>query len=230
MHDMEWVELIVVILVKPSAGEAVEAQAGTPQERQSVGHELGNWLFFRRVRPTVCLDATYVVVYAYGHDSGKIWPPRCAVIVAALGDRCHPLPACSTPPAGAGSTRSALAAGSAPASIADLGASRRSRTIEPSGTMPYGDASLATCAPGTRPCLPRPCLVETRLNAGARLDDARQFRKRGLLECCRSPMCRRKVVMIAVAGVVVGGIARGASLQRAIVRQWTTGDHQPFFG
>jgi len=50
MHDMEWVELIVVILVKPSAGEAVEAQAGTPQERQSVGHELGNWLFFRRVR------------------------------------------------------------------------------------------------------------------------------------------------------------------------------------
>src|SRR5882672_9491276 len=91
------------------------------------------------------------------------------------------------------------------------------------------------------PALPRAHLVlvhaylslasfETRLNAGARLDDARQFRKRGLLECCRSPMCRREVVMIAVAGVVVGGIARGASLQRAIVRQWTTGDHHPFFG
>src|SRR4029450_281945 len=71
---------------------------------------------------------------------------------------------------------------------------------------------------------------ETRLNAGARLDDSRQFRKRGLLKCCHSALGRREVVMIAVAGVVVGGIARGASLQRAIVRQWTTGDHQPFFG
>src|SRR5215831_7323335 len=91
------------------------------------------------------------------------------------------------------------------------------------------------------PALPRAHLIlvhaylslasfETRLNAGTRLDDSRQFRKRGLLECCRSPMCRREVVMIAVAGVVVGGIARGARLQRALVRQWTTGDHQPFFG
>src|SRR5262244_3511839 len=91
------------------------------------------------------------------------------------------------------------------------------------------------------PALPRAHLIlvhaylslasfETRLNAGARLDDARQFRKRGLLEGCRSPMCRREVVMIAVAGVVVAGIARGASLHRAIVRQWTTGDHQPFCG
>src|SRR5215813_9681118 len=91
------------------------------------------------------------------------------------------------------------------------------------------------------PALPRAHLIlvyvylslasfETRLNAGARLDDSRQFRKRGLLEGCRSPMCRREIVMIAVAGVVVGGIARGTSLQRAIVRQWTTGDHQPFFG
>src|SRR2546430_6991147 len=60
-------------------------------------------------KPTVCLGVTYVVVYAYGHDNGKIWPPRCAVIVAARGDRCHPLPACSTPPAAAGSVRSALA-------------------------------------------------------------------------------------------------------------------------
>src|SRR6266446_3819975 len=61
--------------------------------------------------------------YAYGHDNGKIWPPRCAVIVAARGDRCHPLPACSTPPAGAGSVRSALAAGSGLVSTADPGGS-----------------------------------------------------------------------------------------------------------
>src|SRR5262249_38601168 len=80
-------------------------------------------------------------------------------IVAARGDRCTPRPACSTPPAGAGSARSARAAGSGLASPADLGGSHRSRTIEPSGTIPCGDASCATCAPGTRPCRPRLCLV-----------------------------------------------------------------------
>jgi len=74
-------------------------------------------------KPTVCLGVTYVVVYAYGHDNGKIWPPRCAVIVAARGDRYHPLPACSTPPAAAGSVRSALAAASGLASTAALGGS-----------------------------------------------------------------------------------------------------------
>src|SRR5262250_1167328 len=99
------------------------------------------------LRPTVCHGVTYVVVCTYGCDGGNNGQTRCAVIVAALDDRCNPLPACSTPLAGAGSARSALAAESAPASIADLGASRRSRTIEPSATRPYGDASLATCAP-----------------------------------------------------------------------------------
>src|SRR5215510_4492336 len=37
-------------------------------------------------------------------------------------------------------------------------------------------------------------------------------------------------VMVAVAGVVIRGIARGTSLQRAIVCHRTTGDHQPFCG
>jgi len=36
--------------------------------------------------------------------------------------------------------------------------------------------------------------------------------------------------MIAVVGVVIGSITRGAWLQRAIVRQRTTGDHQPLCG
>ena len=44
------------------------------------------------------------------------------------------------------------------------------------------------------------------------------------------PMCRRQIVMITVAGVVIGSITRGPSLQRALVRQRTTGDHQPFCG
>src|SRR6516162_11040694 len=94
--------------------------------------EVLNACHFRK--PTVCLGVTYVMVYTYGCDGGNNGQTRYAVIVAALGDRCTPLPACSRPPAGAGSARSALAAGSAPASIADLGASRRSRTIEPSET------------------------------------------------------------------------------------------------
>src|SRR5215475_2077708 len=72
--------------------------------------------------------------------------------------------------------------------------------------------------------------LETRLNADARLDDPRQFRKRGLFVCDGCPLCRRQIVMIAVAGVVIGGIPRGPSLQRALVRQRTTGNDQPFCG
>jgi len=37
--------------------------------------------------PTVCLGVTYVVVYTYGCDDGRIWRTRCAVIDAALGGR-----------------------------------------------------------------------------------------------------------------------------------------------
>src|SRR5687768_2530291 len=96
-----------------------------------------------KIKPTVCLCVTYVVVYTYGFDNDRIWPPRCAVIVAALGDRCRPHPACSIPPAEAGSARSALAVGSGPVSTADLGGSRQSGTTPPSGTTPCGDASLA---------------------------------------------------------------------------------------
>src|SRR5215471_15810264 len=71
---------------------------------------------------------------------------------------------------------------------------------------------------------------ETRLNAGTRFDDARQFLNRGLLECHPTSITRREVILIAVAGVVIGGIARGTSLQRALVCHRTTGDHQPFCG
>src|SRR6266851_8302709 len=67
-------------------------------------------------KPTVCLGVTYVMVCTYGCDDGRIGPPRCAVIDAALGGRCTPLPACSTPPVEASSARSALAARSAPGS------------------------------------------------------------------------------------------------------------------
>src|SRR5262245_50676634 len=70
---------------------------------------------------------------------------------------------------------------------------------------------------------------ETRLNGGARLDDSRQFRQRRFLECHRGSMCRREVIMIAVAGIVLCGIASGASLQRTIVRERAPGDHQPLF-
>src|SRR5713101_6642863 len=71
---------------------------------------------------------------------------------------------------------------------------------------------------------------ETRLNAGARLDHPREFPKRRLLECHPASIARREVIMIAVVGVVIGSIPRGAWLQRALVRQRTTGDHQPLCG
>src|SRR5688500_2747323 len=71
---------------------------------------------------------------------------------------------------------------------------------------------------------------ETRLNAGARLDHSRQFPTRRLLECHPTSIARREVIMIAVAGIVIRGIARGASLQPAFVRQRTPGNDQPLFG
>ena len=36
--------------------------------------------------------------------------------------------------------------------------------------------------------------------------------------------------MVAVAGVLIGGIPRGTGLQRPVVRQGTPGDHQPLLG
>src|SRR5216117_3746807 len=50
---------------------------------------------------------------------------------------------------------------------------------------------------------------EARFNAGARLDHQPQFPKRRLLERHLAPIGRREVVMIAVAGVLIGGIPRG---------------------
>src|SRR3989442_1751470 len=71
--------------------------------------------------PTVSLGVTYVMVYTYGCDDGKIAPTRCAVIDGGLGDRGSQRQAYRIPPGGARSTRSALAAVSRPASAADPG-------------------------------------------------------------------------------------------------------------
>src|SRR5918993_5061151 len=49
---------------------------------------------------------------------------------------------------------------------------------------------------------------EARLNASARLDHSCQFPKRRFMECHPTSIARREVVMIAVAGVIVAGVAR----------------------
>src|SRR5437868_5975461 len=71
---------------------------------------------------------------------------------------------------------------------------------------------------------------EACFNAGARLDHPPQFPKRRLLEGHLAPISRREVVMIAVAGVLLSGIPRGAGLQRPVVRERTPSDHQPLLG
>src|SRR5215468_267661 len=68
------------------------------------------------------------------------------------------------------------------------------------------------------------------LNAGARLDHARQLRQRRLCQLCLTYTCRREVVMIAIPGVLIGGIARGPAPQEAVVREWLPSNHQPFLG
>src|SRR6266436_6339082 len=114
-------------------------------------------------KPTVSLGVTCAVVYTYGCGDGRISPTRCAVIDAGLDDRYRPRRADRTPPAGVGSARIAPAAASRPGSTIDPGGFRRPKTTPPSTTTPCGDASLARCAPDTRPCRPRLCLVENSL-------------------------------------------------------------------
>src|SRR6476660_6172256 len=90
------------------------------------------------------------------------------------------------------------------------------------------------------PALPRAHLVlvhahlalaafEARLNAGTRLDHTRELRQRRLCQLYLTYTGRREVVMVTVAGVLIGGIARGTGLQRPVIRQRTTGDDQPLF-
>src|SRR4029450_1318729 len=71
---------------------------------------------------------------------------------------------------------------------------------------------------------------ETRFNAGTRFDHPRQLVQRRLLKWRRRHTRRRKVVMIAMVLVLIGGIARGTGLQGPLVCQGTTGDHEPLLG
>src|SRR5215475_13616030 len=110
-------------------------------------------------KPTVCLHVTSLVASSCGYDDGKSGPTRCVLIGAALGDRWSRCQVCRTPPAGARSALSGLAAGSRRASTAAPGGFLRSRTTRQSASTPCDDASRARCALGTRPSLPLPCRV-----------------------------------------------------------------------
>src|SRR4029077_8409818 len=109
-------------------------------------------LLWSEDKPTVSIGVTYAVVYTCGFDDGRIWPTRCAVIVAGLGDRYNPRRADRTPPAGVGSARIAPAAASRPVSTIDPSGLHRPKTTRPSAITPCGDASRARCALGTHPC------------------------------------------------------------------------------
>src|SRR6266705_100175 len=105
--------------------------------------------------PTVSLGVTSALVYTYGCGDGRIGPTRCAVIDAVLDGRYSQCRVCRTPPAAAGSARSALAAGSRPVSPADPDEFLQSRTTPPAAITPCDDANPARCAPDTHPCRPR---------------------------------------------------------------------------
>src|ERR1700739_675061 len=92
--------------------------------------------------PTVSIGVTSAVVYTYGFDDGRIWPTHCAVIVAGLGDRCHPRRADRTPPVGGGSARLVPAAASRPGSTIDPGGLPPPNPTRPSAIAPCG------CQPG----------------------------------------------------------------------------------
>src|SRR5262244_2648182 len=90
--------------------------------------------------PTVCLGVTSSVAYTYGYGDGRIGPTRCALIDGARGDRWRRCQGGSTPPAGARSARSGLAAGLRRASTVDPGGFPRSRTTRQSASTPCDDA------------------------------------------------------------------------------------------
>src|SRR5262244_158368 len=88
------------------------------------------------------------------------------------------------------------------------------------------------------PALPGPHLVcvhahlafasfEAGFNARARLDHPCEFPQRRLLKRSRTPSGRREVVLVAVALVLLGSIARGTGLPYPVVREGPTGDDQP---
>jgi hypothetical protein len=71
---------------------------------------------------------------------------------------------------------------------------------------------------------------KTRFNTGTCFDHPRQFCQRRFFERHLGPIRRREVIMVAMLGVLIGGIARGTGLEGPVVRQGTTGDHQPLLG
>src|SRR5712691_9207077 len=71
---------------------------------------------------------------------------------------------------------------------------------------------------------------EAGFNARSSLDDPRQLGPQGLCQLHLGPTCRREVILVAKAGVLIRGIPRGTGLQRSVVPSRTTGDHQPLLG
>src|SRR6266568_4075493 len=71
---------------------------------------------------------------------------------------------------------------------------------------------------------------EAGFDAHSRFDDPSQFRQRGLLKLCLGPTGWREVIGIAILTVLLRGLRRGFLLQRALVREGTTGDDQPLRG
>src|SRR5687767_2410460 len=47
---------------------------------------------------------------------------------------------------------------------------------------------------------------------------------------CNATRRLYEIILITKPGVLIGGIARGAGLQHAVVRQEPAGHHQPFLG
>src|SRR5215813_12852264 len=72
--------------------------------------------------------------------------------------------------------------------------------------------------------------LEAGFNAGARLDHPRQLFQRRFLERPFGPTGRREIIMVAMPGVLIGGIVRGAGFQGTVVCTRTPGAHQPLLG
>src|SRR5262249_9449256 len=69
--------------------------------------------------------------------------------------------------------------------------------------------------------------LETGFNADTRFDHARQLRQRRFLQLHVGHACWSEVIPVAIPGILIASIPRCLGLQRPVIREGTTGDHQP---
>ena len=156
------------------------------------------------------------MVDTYGCDNGRTVPTRCAIIDAGLeAEAVH-------------TRRAEYLQQQHAQPVAHLWECQGRRQLLPPMGFPDQEPErdqrqrhvMMPALPGAYLISVHACFTLASLkagfNTGASLDDPRQFPQRRLLELRLGPTCRREIILVAVAGVLIGGIPRGMGLPRSV--------------